>query len=153
MHKLDDVDMVIMRALQKDGRMSNVDLADMAGISAPPCLRRLRHLEDEEFIKGYKAVLNGPALGYNVTAFIKVSLATTQAKDMQEFQAKIQEWPNVVEAHALAGDSDFLLKIVAKNWDEYQDFVMNTLPTAPGIGTSKSHLSVKTIKEDTGLPL
>ena len=153
MHKLDDVDMVIMRALQKDGRMSNVDLADMAGISAPPCLRRLRHLEDEEFIKGYKAILNGPALGYSVTAFIKVSLATTQAKDMQEFQSKIQEWSNVVEAHALAGDSDFLLKIVAKNWDEYQDFVMNVLPTAPGIGTSKSHLSVKTIKEDTGLPL
>lgn len=153
MHKLDDVDMILLRALQNDGRTSNVDLAELAGISAPPCLRRLRHLEDEQFIKTYKAVLNGPALGYNVTAFIKVALATTKGEDMRAFQDAIASWPNVTEAHALAGDSDYLLKIVAKNWDDYQDFVMNVLPTAPGIGTSKSYLSVKTIKEDGGLPI
>jgi len=153
MHKLDDVDLTLLKALQENGRKSNVDLAELAGISAPPCLRRLRHLEDEKFIKAYKAVLNGPALGYNVTAFIKVALSTTSASEMKAFQDTIANWDNVTEAFALAGDSDYLLKIVARNWDDYQEFVMNVLPTAPGIGTSKSYLSVKTIKEDGGLPI
>ncbi len=153
MHKLDDVDFTILKALQNDGRTSNVDLAELAGISAPPCLRRLRHLEDEKFIKGYKAVLNGPALGYNVSAFIKVALATTKSEEMKAFHDTIVSWERVTEAYALAGDSDYLLKITAKNWDDYQDFVMNVLPTAPGIGTCKSYLSVKTIKEGGGLPI
>lgn len=153
MHKVDDIDMIILRALQEDGRVSNVDLAEKAGISAPPCLRRLRHLEDTGLVKGYTARINGPALGYNITVFIKIALASTTDTDLKAFMEKIQEWPQVREAYALAGDSDFLLKVVAKDWDDYQRFLLEVLPTAPSIGTNKSYLTVKTIKDTGGIPL
>ena len=153
MHKVDDIDMIILRALQEDGRVSNVDLAEKAGISAPPCLRRLRNLEDTGLVKGYTARLNGPALGYNITVFIKIALASTTDSDLKAFMDKIQEWPQVREAYALAGDSDFLLKVCAKDWDDYQKFLLEVLPTAPAIGTNTSLLTVKTIKDTGGIPL
>lgn len=153
MHKLDDVDQIILRALQEDGRMSNVDLAERAGISAPPCLRRLRHLEDAGYIKGYTAVLDPNLMGYSISAFIKVSVASSKNEDLQAFIQKVQEWDHIREAYALAGDADFLLRVVAKDWDDYQNFLLNILPTAPAIGTNKSYLSVKTIKQSGGVPL
>lgn len=153
MHKLDDVDQIILRALQDDGRTSNVELAELAGISAPPCLRRLRHLEDTGVIKGYTAIIDPAQMGFSISAFIKISLASTKSEDLHAFIAKVQEWPHIREAYALAGDADFLLKIVAKDWDDYQDFLLNILPTAPAIGTNKSYMAVKTIKQVPGVPL
>lgn len=153
MHKLDDVDQIILRALQEDGRMSNVDLAEKAGISAPPCLRRLRHLEDAGYIKGYTALLDPAMMGYSIAAFIQVSLASSKNDDIQAFVAKVMEWDHIREAYALAGDADFILHVVARDWDDYQNFLMNILPTAPAIGTNKSYLAVKTIKQAGGVPL
>lgn len=153
MHKLDEIDLIILRSLQEDGRMSNVDLAARAGISAPPCLRRLRNLEESGYITGYTARLNAASLGYAITAFVKVSLASTTDADMQKFMEQISRWPQVREAYAMTGDSDFMLKIVAKDWDDYQGFLMNTLPTAHAIGTNKSYLTVKTIKDAGDVPL
>ncbi len=153
MHKLDEVDQIILRALQEDGRMSNVDLAERAGISAPPCLRRLRHLEEAGYIKGYTAILDSNMMGYSISAYIKVSMASSKNEDVQAFIQKIQEWDQIREAFALAGDADFILRVVAKNWDDYQDFLMNVLPTAPHIGTNKSYVTVKTIKQASGVPV
>lgn len=153
MHKLDEIDLIILRSLQEDGRMSNVDLAARAGISAPPCLRRLRNLEESGYITGYTARLNGAMLGYPITAFVKVSLASTTDADMQKFMDQVSQWPYVREAYAMTGDSDFMLKIVAKDWDDYQNFLMTVLPTAHAIGTNKSYLTVKTIKDAGNVPL
>jgi len=153
MHRLDEIDHILLRALQTDGRMSNVDLAEKAGISAPPCLRRLRHLEESGYIKSYSANLDAEKMGYSISAFIQISLASTKNDDLQAFMHKIQEWDHVREAYALAGDCDFLLKIVARNWDDYQDFLLNILPTAPAIGTNKSYLAVKAIKTTGGVPV
>jgi DNA-binding Lrp family transcriptional regulator len=153
MHKLDETDLLILRMLQENGRTSNVDLAERAGMSAPPCLRRLRNLEESGYIESYTARLNAPALGFTVSAFVKVTLTSSSEADIGQFIDQITAWPHVREAYAMAGEADFILKIVAKDWDDYQNFVMTILPTAHVIGTHKSYLTVKTIKGEGGVPI
>src|SRR3954462_4800973 len=110
--KLDRIDRRILRDLQTDGRMTNVELARRAGISAPPCLRRVRALEEAGFIRGYHADVNPEALGYGVTVFAPVGPASQAEPDLKAFESLIATWPEVREAHMLAGETDFLLKIV-----------------------------------------
>ena len=118
--KLDRIDRRILRDLQADGRMTNVELARRAGISAPPCLRRVRALEEAGFIRGYHADLNAELLGFGVTVFAQVGLTSQAESDLKAFEALIATWPEVREANMLAGETDFLLKIVAEDWDAYQ---------------------------------
>src|SRR5271155_5547650 len=131
--KLDRIDRRILRDLQADGRITNVDLAHRAGISAPPCLRRVRALEEAGLIRGYHAEINPEALGFGVTVFPHVGLASQAEVDLKAFEALVASWPEVREAHQLSGEIDFLLKIVALDWDSYQRFLAEKLTAAPNV--------------------
>lgn len=151
--KLDKIDRKILFHLQSDGRMTNVELAQKAGISAPPCLRRVRALEEAGFILRYHAILDPVAMGYGVTVFAQVKLLSQAESDLKQFDTLIKSWPQVREAHMLAGETDFLLKIVAKDWDDYQKFLTEKLTSAPNVTSVKSSLAVQTAKHDSGIPV
>ena len=151
--KLDRVDRRILRALQDDGRMTNVELARRAEISAPPCLRRVRALEGAGYIRGYHADINAEALGYGVTVFAQVGLSSQAEADLKAFEALMQSWPEVRECHMLAGETDFLLRIVAVDWDAYQRFLTTRLTAAPNVTHVKSALAIRTCKSVPGVPI
>jgi DNA-binding Lrp family transcriptional regulator len=151
--KLDRIDRRILRDLQHDGRMTNVELAQRAGISAPPCLRRVRALEESGYIRGYHADINPEALGFGVTVFAQVGLASQAEADLKAFEELILEWPEVRECHMLAGETDFLLKIVASDWDSYQRFLTTKLTAAPNVNQVKSALAIRTSKYAPGVPI
>ena len=151
--KLDRVDRRILKALQDDGRMTNVELARRAEISAPPCLRRVRALEEAGYIRGYHADVNPEALGYGVTVFAQVGLSSQAESDLRAFEALMQSWPEVRECHMLAGETDFLLRIVAVDWDAYQRFLTTRLTATPNVSHVKSSLAIRTSKNLPGVPI
>ena len=151
--KLDAIDRRMLRDLQNHGRMTNVELARRAGISAPPCLRRVRALEEAGYIRGYHADVNPQALGFGVTVFAQVGLASQAEPDLKAFEALVQTWPQVREAHMLAGEADFLLKVVAEDWDAYQRFLTTRLTAAPNVSQVKSALSIGASKIEPGVPI
>jgi DNA-binding Lrp family transcriptional regulator len=151
--KLDRIDRRILRDLQGDGRMTNVDLAKRAGISAPPCLRRVRALEASGYIRGYHADINPEALGFGVTVFAQVGLASQAEADLKAFEELVRAWPEVRECHMLAGETDFLLKVVAVDWDAYQKFLTTQLTTAPNVSQVKSALAIRSSKYEPGVPI
>ncbi|MDR3519048.1 MAG: Lrp/AsnC family transcriptional regulator [Azospirillaceae bacterium] len=151
--KLDRIDRRILRDLQTDGRMTNVELARRAGISAPPCLRRVRALEEAGFIRGYHADINPEALGFGVTVFAQVGLSSQAELDLKKFEDLVKDWPLVRECNMLAGETDFLLKIVAEDWDAYQRFLTTRLTAAPNVSHVKSALAIRTSKFDPGVPI
>ncbi|OAN49655.1 ArsR family transcriptional regulator [Paramagnetospirillum marisnigri] len=151
--KLDRIDRRILADLQGDGRMTNVELARRAGISAPPCLRRVRALEEAGFIKGYHAEVDPGALGYNVTVFAHVGLSSQAETDLKAFEELVKGWSEVRECHMLAGETDFLLKVVAHDWDDYQRFLTTRLTAAPNISHVKSALAIRTSKLQPGVPI
>lgn len=152
-HKLDRIDRRILHDLQENGRITNVELARRAGISAPPCLRRVRALEQAGYIRGYHADLEPKALGFNVTVFAHVGLSSQAEPDLEAFKDLTRQWPEVRECHMLAGETDFLLKVVAKDWDAYQDFLTTRLTAAPNVSHVKSALSISASKEEPGVPI
>lgn len=151
--KLDKIDRHILSDLQADGRMTNVDLAKRAGISAPPCLRRVRALEKAEVIRGYHADIAPEALGYTVTVFALVGLNSQAEADLKAFEALMSSWPNIRECHMLAGEADFLVKIVAEDWDHYQKFLTTQLTSAPNVSHVKSLMVFRTAKYEPGVPI
>jgi DNA-binding Lrp family transcriptional regulator len=151
--KLDRIDRRILKELQEDGRMTNVDLADKVGISAPPCLRRVRALEEGGFIRGYHADINGEALGFGVTVFAQVGLNSQAEADLRAFETLVQSWPEVRDCHMLAGETDFLLRIVAADWDAYQRFLTTRLTAAPNVSHVKSALGIRSCKTAPGVPI
>ncbi len=151
--KLDSIDRRILHDLQADGRITNVKLARRAGISAPPCLRRVRALEEAGYIRGYHADLQAKALGFNVTVFAQVGLDSQAEPDLEAFEERIRQWPEVRECHMLAGETDFLLKVVAEDWDAYQQFLTTQLTAAPNVSHVKSALSIRVSKCLAGVPI
>lgn len=151
--KLDDVDRRILKDLQSDGRMTNVELAKRIGISAPPCLRRVRALEDNNVIRGYHADINPDALGYSVMVFAFVGLNSQAEVDLQEFEALVNAWPEVRECHMLVGETDFMLKIVAHDWDHFQQFLTSKLTPAPNVSHVKTALAIRSNKDEPGVPI
>ncbi|HEX4570908.1 MAG TPA: Lrp/AsnC family transcriptional regulator [Dongiaceae bacterium] len=151
--KLDRIDRRILHDLQADGRMTNVELARRAGISAPPCLRRVRALEKAGLIKGYHAEVNAEALGFAVTIFAQVGLSSQAEPDLKAFEALMASYPEVRECHMLAGEADFLLRIVATDWDAYQRFLTTRLTPAPNVSHVKSALAIRTSKSEPGVPI
>ncbi len=133
--------------------MTNVELAHRAGISAPPCLRRVRALEEAGLIRGYHADINAEALGFGVTVFAQVGLASQAEPDLKAFEALVTSWPEVREANMLAGETDFLLKVVAVDWDSYQRFLTTKLTAAPNVSHVKSALAIRTSKYAAGVPI
>ncbi|MBL6929835.1 MAG: Lrp/AsnC family transcriptional regulator [Rhodospirillales bacterium] len=151
--KLDEIDRRILRDLQNNGRITNVELARRAGISAPPCLRRVRVLEEAGLIQGYHAELEPKALGFNVMVFAQVGLESQAENDLEAFEELVQQWPQVRECFMLAGEADFLLKVVAEDWDDYQRFLTTKLTTAPNVSHVKSALSIRQSKYQPGVPI
>ncbi len=151
--KLDRIDRRILRDLQANGRMTNVELARRVGISAPPCLRRVRALEKAGFIRGYHADINPETLGYGVTVFAQVGLSSQAEADLKAFEELVESWPQVRECNMLAGETDFLLKIVAEDWDDYQRFLTTKLTAARNVNHVKSALAIRTSKSLPGVPI
>ena len=151
--KLDRIDKQILAELQADGRISNVDLARKVGLSAPPCLRRVRTLEEEGFIHGYHADVDAERLGYAVSAFAMVGLSSQAESDLKAFEERVRGWPQVRECHMLAGEVDFLLKIVARDFDAYQQFLTGELTTAPNVAHVKTALVLRHSKDEPGVPV
>jgi DNA-binding Lrp family transcriptional regulator len=151
--KLDRIDRQILALLQEDGRMTNIALAARVGISPPPCLRRVRALETAGLIRGYHADLPPEALGFPVTVFAQIGLLSQAEADLKAFEALVATWPEVREAHMLAGETDFLLKIVAPDWDSYQRFLSTKLTAGPNVAHVKSALMLRVSKYAPGVPL
>ena len=151
--KLDRIDRRILADLPAEGRITNVELARRAGISAPPCLRRVRALEQAGFIRGYHADLDASSLGFGVTVFAQVGLASQAEHDLRAFETLVQGWPEVRECHMLAGEADFLLKVVTVDWDVYQRFLTTQLTAAPNVSHVKSALAIRTAKSAPGVPI
>ena len=152
-HKLDKIDRTILKDLQEDGRITNVDLAKNAGISAPPCLRRVRALEDIGYIEGYHADLNANMLGYGVSVFANVSLEDNSESDLQKFIEQAKSMDAIRECYMVAGDIDFIVKIVAKDWDSYQRFVTEELTAMTNVRAVKSSLIMKRNFKKAGVPI
>ena len=151
--KLDRIDLRILRDLQDNGRITNVELAKRAGISPPPCLRRVRALEETGCIRGYHADVSPEALGFGVTVFAHVGLHSQAEADLVAFEALARSWPEVRECHMLAGETDFLLKVVATDWDSYQRFLTSRLTAAPNVSVVKSALAIRTAVQRPGVPV
>jgi DNA-binding Lrp family transcriptional regulator len=151
--KLDRIDRRILHDLQDKGRMTNVELAKRAGISAPPCLRRVRALEKAGLIKGYHAEVNAEALGFSVTVFAQVGLSSQAEADLRAFEQLVASYPEVRECHMLAGEADFLLRIVATDWDAYQRFLTSKLTPAPNVSHVKTALAIRSTKTEPGVPI
>lgn len=150
---LDDIDWKILAELQQDGRMTNVELSRRVGISAPPCLRRVRALEEAGIIKGYRTLLDEKALGYDVVAFCFVSLQTQATAAIAAFQARVEALDLVRECWILSGDIDFMLKCVAPDLSSFQDFVLNELTQLPGVAGVKTALTIRAAKDAPIVPI
>ena len=151
--RLDDIDLRIIDELQRNGRMTNVDLARRVGISAPPCLRRVRALEQAGFIAGYHANVHPALLGFGVTVFAMVGLHSQAEADLQAFEARVERWPEVRECHMLNGDIDFILKCVAPDLASFQDFLTQKLTPAPNVANVKTSLTIRQSKKLPGVPV
>lgn len=150
--KLDRIDLQILSDLQEDGRMTNVELARRAGISAPPCLRRLRALEQGGLIAGYHAKLDAAALGYEVTFFALVGLDSQAEAVLTAFEASMRAWPEVRECHMARGPHDFLLRLVARN-TQHENELTQQLTSAPHVTTVQTIQVIRTAKEEPGVPV
>jgi DNA-binding Lrp family transcriptional regulator len=150
---LDRTDRAIVRELQANGRITNVELAARVGLTAPPCLRRMRTLEDADVIKGYHAAVDRIALGWAVLVFAMVSLRSQADADLRAFEAHVRALPEVRECHMLNGEIDFLLKVIAPDLPSFQDFLVRSLLTAPTVAGVKTSITIRTAKEEPGVPV
>ncbi|MDU8942990.1 Lrp/AsnC family transcriptional regulator [Ovoidimarina sediminis] len=151
-HKLDEIDRKILAELQEDGRMTNVELARRVGISAPPCLRRVRALEEDGYISGYHARVNIRALGFEVQVFAMVGLTSQAEADLSRFENRCRAWPLVRECHMLNGEVDFILKCVAPDLSTFQTFLTEELTAAENVASVKTSLVIRGAKDAPGVP-
>ena len=150
--KLDPIDRKILAELQADGRMTNVELASRVGISAPPCLRRVRTLEESGYIKGFHADIDAKSLGFEVQVFAMVRLSSQAEADLAAFEAQCRAWPLVRECHMLNGEIDFILKCVAQDLSSFQAFLTEKLLKADNVANVKTSLVIRCSKDAPGLP-
>lgn len=150
--RLDPIDRKILSELQADGRMTNVELAKRVGISAPPCLRRVRTLEEAGLIRGYHAEVNARELGFEVQVFAMVGLDSQAQSELSAFEEKCREWPLVRECHMLNGEVDFMLKCVAPDLSTFQTFLTGDLLTTPNVASVKTSLVIRGAKDEPGVP-
>jgi DNA-binding Lrp family transcriptional regulator len=150
--RLDAIDRHILKELQDDGRITNVELARRVGISAPPCLRRVRGLEEAGFIKGYRGLLDEKLLGFEVTAFAMVHLSSQAEADLAAFEAFVRTQPLVRECWMLSGEIDFVLKCVAPNLAAFQALVKE-LTSAPHVRNVKTSLTLRNSKDAAMVPM
>lgn len=153
MATLDKIDRRLLAELQSEGRVTNVELAQRVGLTAPPCLRRVRALEDEGVIRGYHADLNASKLGFAITVFAMVSLRSQAEESLRAFEEHIMTLPEIRECHMLNGEIDFILKIVSRDLQSFQEFLTSKLTPAPNVASVKTSLTIRTAKHIPGVPL
>ena len=151
-HMLDAIDRRILAELQEDGRMTNVELARRAGISAPPCLRRVRRLEEAGIIRGYHADSDPHKLGWPVTFFAIVGLESQKESVLSAFEQMVAEWPEVRECHMIRGGGDFLLKLVARD-TAHENQLTTRLTGAPTVSRVQTLQTIRTSRSLSGVPL
>lgn len=150
---LDAIDRRILRALQRNGRMSNVELANAVGLSPSPCLRRVKLLEEKGVIEGYVAVLNGPSLGLGLTVFARIWFKTQDAETTNQFAQTIRKFPEVAECYLTTGECDALLRIVTTDLHAYWRFQSDHLMRIPSVQSVKTDVPMETIKAGRELPV
>jgi len=151
--KLDRAEKEILRVLQGEGRISNVDLAERVGLSESPCFRRVRALEEAGLIVGYGARLSQRALGLQVTAFVQVTLEKQDEEKQRGFLACVEAQEHIVECYATSGSHDFLLKVVASSMDHFSELSMQHILKFPGVKNIESNFSLLAVKESSPLPV
>jgi Lrp/AsnC family leucine-responsive transcriptional regulator len=151
--KLDDTDRRILTALQHNGRLQNVELARMVSLSPSSCLRRVRLLEEAGVIERYVALLNPAKIGVGLTVFTRIWLTAQDERTVNRFTEVIRQVPQVVECHLMAGDCDFLLRVVAKDLDDYRRFQIAHLTRRNGVQSIKTEIPMQRIKQSSELPL
>lgn len=150
---LDKTDRAILMAMQGDGRTTNASLAESVGLSETPCARRLKRLEADGYIEGYRAVLSKSALHIGVTAFALVRFGVHDRRLADEFERQIQAIERIVSCHNVSGSADYLLHVVARDLEDYGAFMRDVLRALPGVTSVESVLSLREVKRDAGLPL
>ncbi len=150
---LDEIDRRILEVLQDDARISNVDLAGRVGLSASPCLRRVRDLEERGIVRSYVALLDPGAVGLGVSVFVQVSLERQADHGLETFEKRILERPEVLECYLMTGDADYLLRVVVPDVAAFERFLLDHLTRIPGVSSVKSSFALKQVKYRTSLPL
>ncbi|NAO28841.1 Lrp/AsnC family transcriptional regulator [Pseudomonas syringae pv. dysoxyli] len=151
--KIDAMDRRILRALQRDGRLQNLELAKQVGLSPSPCLRRVRLLEEAGVIERYVALVNPLKVNVPVTLFVRVWLTGQDEATVDRFVEAVRELPEILECHLMAGDCDFLLRVVAADLDAYRQFQIKHLARIQGVQNLKTEVPMQKIKLTTELPV
>jgi Lrp/AsnC family leucine-responsive transcriptional regulator len=151
--ELDAIDCRIVAELQSDGRLSNVDLADRIGLSPSPCLRRVRRLEQEGYVEGYRAALRRERIGLRFTAFVGVKIDSHANERAVVFEKAVVEMPEVVACHLVSGEADYFLEVVVPDIDDYQRFLVGKLLNMPIVREVRSNIAIQTLKAGAPLPL
>lgn len=151
--EIDETDCRILDVLQKDGRISNQDLADRIGLSPSPCLRRIRLLENSGIIQKYVALLNPSAVGLGLQAIVQVRLDHQTNASVNRFEKDILKYPQVLECDLIAGDWDYVLRVAVSDLKEFREFCVNSLARIGGVANVKSSISMKQVKYSTALPV
>ena len=151
--KLDKAEKEILRILQTNARISNVELAEKIGLSESPCFRRTKHLEDSGMITGYSASLDQRQLGLQVTAFVQISLNKQSEEETLQFLSRVEAEEHIIECHAMSGSYDYLLKVVTRSMDHFSELSMQGILKFPGVQDIESHFSLKEIKLSHSLPV
>lgn len=151
--RLDPLDWRILKELQADGRITNIALSQRVGLSAPPCLRRVRALEEAGYVRGYTALVDEKMLGFELTAFAMVGLHAQAEPDLRAFENRVLAWPLVRECYMLSGETDFILKCVAPDLTAFQDFIIQELTSAANVAGVKTTLVIRRVKAEPGVPI
>ncbi len=150
---MDDLDKKIIFELQKNGRLSNFDIAEKVGLSPSPCLRRIKNLEKNEVISGYTAIVNEELFGYPVTAFVSVRLENQTDGTLKKFEEGISKLVEVVDCWLVTGNRDYLLRVVAKNLKTYEKFMREELTKIQGIASIETNFALGSVKTKQPLPI
>ena len=150
---MDYIEYKILNSLQKNARLTNLELAKQVGLSASPCLRRVKSLEENGVISGYSAIINQNKVNLSVNVFVQVSLETQSEDRLQVFEEKIMEYKEVMEAYLMTGEADYLLRIVVKDLQAYEKFLKNNLTKIKGIASIRSYFSLKQVTRKYNLPI
>lgn len=152
-HVLDDIDRKILRLLQRDCKQTSNEIAEQVGLSQTPCLRRIRNMETAGIIERYTAILNPDTLGLGTTFFTRVWLTGQDEATVERFTEDVQRLPNVVECHLMAGDCDFLLRVLAADITAYRRFQIESLNSLPGVQSVKTEIPMQRIKYSSEIPI
>ncbi|MEM7799058.1 MAG: Lrp/AsnC family transcriptional regulator [Chloroflexota bacterium] len=151
--EIDDIDRQILRILQRESQLTNVELSQRIGLSPTPCLRRVKRLEEDGFISGYRAEVDRRKLGYPIMAFVQITLNTQVESALEMVEAAVRERPEIIHCYLITGDSDYMLQVVARDLDDYADFMRNHLTKIPAIQNIKSSFALDDILTDRAIPI